>query len=142
DPDGGDISDKTRKAFNDLTVEDLLSSDPPWGGLLDLDDNAKIKESYQTFIDQERIVATAEKQSWELSQTGNLNGKQLDGPTLIANIQMLASIKKKALVAINTAWIDQVQFYLQQINVFQDLLNATAEQADNDKPNQEFGLLG
>jgi hypothetical protein len=141
---GNNIGDNTRDAFDDLQddMDALLSDDPPWGGVISLDDNAKIKEVYQTLIDQERIMATAEKQAWELSQTGVLNGVKLDGPTLASNLQMLMSVRKKAQVAINTAWIDCIQHFLQQLTVFQDLVNATIEQADIDKPNQKIALLG
>lgn len=140
-----DMGDDTRDAFSDLkgNMEDLLAADEDllWSGFITTDYNAKLKEGYEAFIEQERIKATARKQSWDLSQTGTLNGVRLDAPTMIAYIHLLYNTQAKAMVAMNTCWIDQVQDVMKMVSAFQDMINSTSEMGNNEKPNDKYTFM-
>lgn len=130
----------TREAYENLTLDDVVSR--KFVDIISLDYNAKIKEGYTLFIEQEKRLAAIQQQKWELIQTGNLNGRQLDAPSLIAYLQLLTSLEKEAIVAMDTEEIEQMNQLLQDIAVFQDIVNETLSKFDPSKPNQKLGLLG
>ncbi|MEI2384504.1 hypothetical protein [Breoghania sp. JC706] len=103
------------QSFSDsVTVPEKLNS---------LDNNVTITSGLESFLAQEKRLLELAKQRHSISQSGSLDGKRLDLPSLISMLQLSYNIKKEAEVAVLTEELQQQNALLRDYAAMQKLVN-------------------
>lgn len=82
-----------------------------------------ILDSFNVFIAQETRIRDLDNQRLQLASTGALSGRALDGPTLIAILQLNYNLTREAEVNLETEELNQQNALLQVYAAVQQLVN-------------------
>ncbi|WP_375453315.1 hypothetical protein [uncultured Methylobacterium sp.] len=89
------------------------------------DQNAKIRQGYDTFIAQERQLLSLQNTRKSLAETGTLQNRALDVPNLVYLFQLYTNLAGEAKIRIGTEEVDQTNALLKTYAVMQNLINKT-----------------
>jgi hypothetical protein len=97
-------------------------------GVMSVDGNAAISQTYTTLIQQEQQILATETNASNVATSGLIGGVTPDVPTLIAYFQMNTDATEQAEITSDTSELQAINDELQEYSQMQALVNTTLEQ--------------